>query len=815
MPNSFKITPQKPNEQQNYASSPLVLSNITINPLNLLKFLVISSGLFIKPTIAKNSEIKTRISPAIAAANSFNDLTSPFNSTALNLYEQSPTKYPELSFQQFIKSTRQKPQSQFTRKDKKIDDNIIAFNQKIAAIRAELMQENHDTLPTLKQVIAKLKTSNPAMFNDKGGLQINSDQTSSNHEFCGLDLSQLIIDQNDFFEYFTQQNAIILHDVNLSKSIIMNQQHEKFIDNYIEIRSGNLSNACFRNLHNLILGNFFFRTFDLAMQKNAMHDKSSIDDDGNIKTLIVKNYQNYQEKLEQLNQDEIILTDTKFEGVFLRPIFYKADFSRSDFTQATLLNYQLGSIVKNVQFMQEALGANLDQTKFGVFALPLPIQIPSSITSQNINFEGAKSLGLTAQQIDIAGSNYIAKKTAKELASNQKIFIRLKANHSDESASALSSILPNFKIIFNISQYLQKQILNSAKRVIDEEFCKYDICSLQEDEEVPANSQVKNLNIYVHEGKISASASANLLDENMNIAISLRRNISHTFTHEIGHALAGFEHPAFLTMAVSAMSYQSQFNKLGYNQTLLQSPYISNFGKLDKETLREIMTKNNRKIKAFKDDVISYEEIKQIQEPSTRYLGGDNFNRMLKINFKDLDTNDTIAIMRASDLMLSCYKTSPDDCFGDELLAKDSALAIFQAGTNVSQTIVKHILIFDGNNNKVQITDKDLKVSEFTINSDNFTPQQQQIIFDQGKVIQGNEEEQDNYKNIIIIIPSCLGGLLTLLFSKMIFDKCQAANQRSPRQNSAPNIQPSTMPSPAIADRPIEISSSPRVHHIV
>lgn len=105
----------------------------------------------------------------------------------------------------------------------------------------------------------------------------------------------------------------------------------------------------------------------------------------------------------------------------------------------------------------------------------------------------------------------------------------------------------------------------------------------------------------------------------------------------------------------------------------------------------------------------------------------------------------------------------------------------------ISRENVKHIFIFDKGKNFVEIIDKNGTSHRFEVNSENFSEQQQKIIFDQGKIT-SESKSNEGLKNPEIA-GIVAGAVLSLLGVAYGVKKC--LNQERPE-----NIATSPTPSP-------------------
>ncbi|MFZ9469624.1 MAG: hypothetical protein ACO26G_01050 [Rickettsiales bacterium] len=391
------------------------------------------------------------------------------------------------------------------------------------------------------------------------------------------------------------------------------------------------------------------------------------------------------------------------------------------------------SYSKKIPFGARTQNADLSKTKFGSFET-LETNQEYQVISSEVKSVGASELALSKDMLDLTGSRYILQSKIDELSKNKPIYIRVNFGNAtnDDKAQSFKKL---FQISKDVDEKTKKELIDRVKEVIKHEFEKFNIIAVGEDVKIPDDAIVKNLTIYAQDGKGSASQFAEFLDDQSTIIFGLKQpSRGFVVSHELGHGLAGFDHPT--QMRQSVMGYTNFLNKLGDDGGLSSTPKYIFFTAEDRKTVGEIMKQVGRHEIAIKDDeVLEYSDLTKFDTRSTSYLGGSDKTRILKIAQTDIKNFHRISIMKASDVMLTCFKTSfPKDCLKDETLENSSALVIYDPYDGITRENVKHIFIFDKGKNFVEIIDKNGASHRFEINSENFSEQQQKIIFDQGKI---------------------------------------------------------------------------------
>lgn len=645
-----------------------------------------------------------------------------------SLVNFSPPKFPKISG---ISSTPT-PKSEY----QKYVENL---NGKISSIRQELSAKNPSELPEFSAIMTRLKSSNAELFDENGKLKANSNPIFGEF-YEGLDLSKMKIKYEDF--KFFNRNNVKFKDVNFSGSEIGNETPPASINIGVNIISGNLRNCVFKNFPRLAIGEDIFYK-KIASTINADSGVKTIDEDGSIKISTVENHAFYEQQMKIFDALEIDVNNTKFLGNFYNANFASGDYKTANFDEASFLHCEDISYSKKIPFGARTQNADLSKTKFGSFAIQESDE-EYRVTNSQITNVGASELALSDDMLDLTGSRYILQSKIDELSKNQPIYIRV--NFGDAINDKQAQYFKNlFQISEAVDEKTKSELVDRVKAVIKHEFEKFNIIAIGEDDKIPDDAIVKNLAIYAQDGAGSASQFAEFLDDKSAIVFGLQQpNRGFVVSHEAGHALAGLDHPTQNSQSV--MDYTDFLNKLGENGGLSSTPKYIFFGPKDKEVVEEIMRQVGRKMITTQDkEIIEYSDLKKIELRSTIYLGGSDNTKILKIKEAELQGSERISIMKASDVMLTCFKTQfPKDCLTDKTLEESSALVIYEPKNGISRENVKHIFIFDKGKNMVEIVDKNNTSNLFEIKSDNFSEQQQNIIFDQGKISQGYIKAQSS-----------------------------------------------------------------------
>ncbi|MFZ9180722.1 MAG: hypothetical protein ACO201_02500 [Rickettsiales bacterium] len=505
---------------------------------------------------------------------------------------------------------------------KKYVENL---NSKISLIRQELLTKNHGELPEFTEVMTRLKSSNTELFDESG--KLIADSNSIFGEFYeGLDLSKMKIKYEDF-KFFNNDNAKF-KDVNFSGSEIGNETPPTSINIGVNILSGNLSNCVFKNFPRLAIGEDIFYKYNIAMDRNANSGIGKIDKSGNIEISSITNPELYNQQKEIFDGLKIDLTDTKFLGIFYNSNFASGDYKTANFADASFLHLEEMSFSKKIPFGARTQNADLSKTKFGSFEAQETNQEYQVISSE-VKSVGASELALSKDMLDLTESRYILQSKIDELSKNKPIYIRVNFGNAtnDDKAQSFKEL---FKISKDVDEKTKKELIDRVKEVIKHEFEKFNIIAVDEDAKIPDDAIVKNLTIYAQDGKGSASQFAEFLDDQSTIIFGLKQpSRGFVVSHELGHGLAGFDHPT--EMRQSVMGYANFLNKLGENGELSSTPKYIFFTAEDRRTVGEIMKQVGRHEIATKDDeILEYSDLTKLDTRSTSYLGGSDKTRILK-----------------------------------------------------------------------------------------------------------------------------------------------------------------------------------------